>query len=313
MNYNCSSKMHKYDKGIFLGQGTFGVVHKATPKGSDRELAIKKIRMGNITEDGVPFVGLREIKLLRELGHPNVIQLVDVFTHNGAICLVFEFAQTDLEAIIKSPEIVLSPADIKCYMEQLLRAVEYCHKNWVLHRDLKPNNLLITPDGTLKLTDFGLARVFGSPNRRFTHQVVTRWYRAPELLFGCQQYGPGVDMWAVGCIFAELMLRRPLLAGDSDIDQLSKIFAALGTPTEEQWPGMTQLPDYVKFEPTPAPPLRSLFSAAGEDAMDLLFKMLKFDPVQRISATDALAHPYFTNGPAPTEPKNLRLPPKKVE
>ena len=118
---------------------------------------------------------------------------------------------------------------------------------WVLHRDLKPNNLLIAPDGTLKLADFGLARVFGSPDRTLTNQVFQRWYRAPELLYGARSYGPAVDMWALGCIFAELMLSRPYFAGTSDLDQLAKVFAALGTPTEEDWPGMRTLPDFVEY------------------------------------------------------------------
>jgi len=190
-------------------------------------------------------------------------------------------------------------------MLMLLSGVEHCHKNWVLHRDLKPNNLLISPEGVLKLADFGLARLFGSPNRRFTHQVVTRWYRAPELLFGAQAYSSAIDMWACGCIFAELMLRKPYLPGESDIDQLGKIFAALGTPTEEIWPGLTSLPDYVPFNPCPATPFKQLFTAAGDDALDLLASMMRFNPASRISASDALAHPYFSNSPFPTPTAKL--------
>jgi len=303
--------MHSYVKGPFIGQGTYGIVRKATQKGTNREVAIKKIRMGNVSEDGVPFVGLREIKLLQELHHPNIVDLIDVFAHDGVIYLVFEYMQTDLETVVRDEEIVLSPADIKSYMQMLLEGVEHCHKNWVLHRDLKPNNLLISPAGQLKLADFGLARIFGSPNRRFTHQVVTIWYRAPELLFGASEYSSAVDIWACGCIFAELMLRKPYFAGESEIDQLAKIFAALGTPTESQWPGMTSLPDYLAFNPCPPTPFKQLFRAADDDALDLLSKMLQFDPSARISATEALAHPYFHKSPAPTHPSKLVLPLKK--
>ncbi|KAL6059287.1 Cyclin-dependent kinase D-2, variant 2 [Balamuthia mandrillaris] len=229
--------MEKYKKPwTFIGQGTYGVVHKAVQNETKQVVAIKKIRMGNVSEEGVPFVGLREIKILKEIHHPNVVGLLDVFAHHGSIYLVFEYMETDLEAIVRDENIVLSPADIKAYMLMLLQGLEHCHTNWVLHRDLKPNNLLISPNGVLKLADFGLARFWGSPDRRFTHQVVTRWYRAPELLFGAQAYSSSVDIWACGCIFAELMLRRPYFPGDSEIDQLGKIFAALGTPTEEIWP-----------------------------------------------------------------------------
>ncbi|VAH18842.1 unnamed protein product [Triticum turgidum subsp. durum] len=119
--------------------------------------------------------------------------------------------ETDLEAVIRDRNIVLSPADIKSYIQMMLKGLAFCHKKWVLHRDMKPNNLLIGAEGQLKLGDFGLARIFGSPERNFTHQVFARWYRAPELLFGTKQYGSAVDVWAAGCIFAELLLRRPFL------------------------------------------------------------------------------------------------------
>ena len=119
---------------------------------------------------------------------------------------------------------ILTAANIKCYILQTLLGLEYLHQNWILHRDLKPNNLLVDAKGCLKLGDFGLAKYFGSPNRLYTHEVVTRWYRAPELLFGAKKYGVGVDIWAVGCILAELLLRIPFLAGETCLDQLSKIF-----------------------------------------------------------------------------------------
>lgn len=150
--------------------------------------------------------------------------ILDVFGHKSNVSLVFDFMDTDLEVIIKDNNIVLTSANIKSYIIQTLQGLDYLHFNWILHRDLKPNNLLVNNFGVLKIGDFGLAKFFGSPNRINTHQVVTRWYRAPELLYGARLYGTGVDMWAVGCILAELLLRIPFLPGESDLDQLTKIF-----------------------------------------------------------------------------------------
>lgn len=148
----------------------------------------------------------------------------DVFGYKSNVSLVFDFMDTDLEVIIKDTGIVLTPANIKAYLAQTLQGLDYLHFNWILHRDLKPNNLLISSEGVVKIGDFGLAKFYGSPNRINTHQVVTRWYRAPELLYGARLYGTGVDMWAIGCILGELLLRTPIFPGESDLDQLTKIF-----------------------------------------------------------------------------------------
>lgn len=180
-------------------------------------------------------------------------------------------------------------------------------------QDLKPNNLLLDGNGVLKLADFGLAKSFGSPNRVYTHQVVTRWYRSPELLFGARMYGVGVDMWAVGCILAELLLRIPFLPGDSDLDQLTKIFEALGTATEETWPGVSSLPDYVSFKIFPGTPLEHIFSAAGDDLLELLQGLFTFNPSMRTTATQALKMGYFSNRPGPTPGPQLPRPNCSVE
>ncbi|CAL0332564.1 unnamed protein product [Lupinus luteus] len=302
----------RYLKREVLGEGTYGVVYKAIDTETGQTVAIKKIRLGK-QKEGVNFTALREIKLLKELKSPHIIELIDAFPHKGNLHLVFEFMETDLEAVIRDRNIFLSPGDIKSFLQMTLKGLAFCHKKWVLHRDMKPNNLLIGSNGQLKLADFGLARIFGSPDRRFTHQVFARWYRAPELLFGTKQYGPGVDVWAAACIFAELLLRRPFLQGSSDIDQLGKIFAALGTPSPSQWPDMVYLPDYVEYQYVPAPPLRSLFPVASDDALDLLSKMFTYDPKVRISAQQALEHRYFTSAPLPTDPDKLPRPAPKRE
>lgn len=221
--------------------------------------------------------------------------------------------ETDLAEVIQDSDIILTASDIKAYMKMLLEGVKFLHENWVIHRDLKPGNLLISNKGDLKIGDFGGARNYGTPDRKFTPQSITRHYRAPELLYGSDLYGPSVDIWSIGCIFAELMLRVPYFAGDNELDQLGKIFSALGTPTEEKWPGMKSLPKYIEYETCIETPFKTLFSAASDDAIDLLSKFLKFDPSQRISASEALQHKYFTSEPLPTPKQNLVLPTKRSE
>jgi cyclin-dependent kinase 7 len=208
-----------------LGQGTWGVVHMAEQKGTGRIVAIKKIKSER-AEEGVNFTAVREVKLLRDFKHENIIALVDVFTTpDRALALVYECAHTDLEKILANRAIPISLADIKQHIRSLLVAVEACHDRWILHRDLKPDNMLFLEDGTMKLADFGLARMYGTPKTRLSPQAITLWYKPPELLMGANEYCSAVDMWSVGCIFAELLLRRPFLQGkNSDISQLDTIF-----------------------------------------------------------------------------------------
>lgn len=307
-----SDKLLRYEKISFLGEGQFATVYKAKDILSDdgKIVAVKKIKLGSRSEakDGINRTALREIKLLQEIQHENIIHLIDVFGHKSNVSLVMDFMDTDLEVIIKDNSIILTPAHIKSYVLQTLLGLEYLHSNWILHRDLKPNNLLMNQDGVLKIADFGLAKFYGSPNRQYTHIVVTRWYRAPELLFGARNYGTGVDVWAVGCILAELLLRIPFIAGDTDLDQLAKIFQALGTPTVENWPGHTELPDFVQFKSYPTTPLDDIFTAAGPDLIELMSCMLSLDPNKRCRCSEALKMPYFRNRPAPTPGPNLPMP-----
>jgi len=304
------SKLSRYEKISFLGEGQFATVYKARDVSTGNIVAVKKIKLGSRSEakDGINRTALREIKLLQEIQHDNIIRLSDVFGHKSNVSLVMDFMDTDLEVIIKDNSIVLTPANIKSYILQTLLGLEYLHSKWILHRDLKPNNLLMNSNGILKIADFGLAKFYGSPNRQYTHIVVTRWYRAPELLFGARNYGTGVDVWAVGCILAELLLRIPFVAGDTDLDQLGKIFQAMGTPTEESWPGLTKLPDYVQFKTFLATPLSEIFTAAGPDLIELMSNLLSVDPMKRCKCTAALKLPYFSNRPPPTPGPMLPMP-----
>mmetsp|Transcript_50394 Transcript_50394/g.157404 ORF Transcript_50394/g.157404 Transcript_50394/m.157404 type:complete len:209 (+) Transcript_50394:305-931(+) len=183
---------------------------------------------------------------------------------------------------------------IKSYVYQMLQGIAFCHAHRVLHRDLKPQNLLIDRSGMLKLADFGLARAFGIPVRTYTHEVVTLWYRAPEILLGSKHYSTPVDMWSIGCIFAELVMKRPLFPGDSEIDELFRIFRVLGTPNEEGWPGVTQLPDYKpSFPHWNARPLAEVVTGMDGPGLDLLSQTLIYEPSRRCSAKAAMLHPYF--------------------
>jgi len=183
---------------------------------------------------------------------------------------------------------------LKSYMYQLLRSICVCHSHRVLHRDLKPQNLLIDKNGSLKLADFGLGRAFGVPLRQYTHEVVTLWYRAPEILLGSKTYACPVDVWSLGCIFVEMATRKPLFPGDSEIDELYKIFRVLGTPTEKTWPGVTELPDFkTSFPQWKATDIRQIVPHLEESGVDLLQQMLQYEPSKRISAKKALSHPYF--------------------
>jgi len=303
-------KLSRYEKISFLGEGQFATVYKAKDVVTGNIVAVKKIKLGSRSEakDGINRTALREIKLLQEIQHDNIINLSDVFGHKSNVSLVMDFMDTDLEVIIKDNSIVLTPANIKSYILQTLLGLEYLHSKWILHRDLKPNNLLMNSNGILKIADFGLAKFYGSPNRQYTHMVVTRWYRAPELLFGARNYGTGVDVWAVGCILAELLLRIPFVAGDTDLDQLGKIFQAMGTPTEESWPGLTKLPDYVQFKTFIATPLSEIFTAAGPDMNELMSSLLSVDPMKRCKCNEALKQPYFSNRPHPTPGPMLPMP-----
>ncbi|KAI0728009.1 CMGC/CDK/CDK7 protein kinase [Fomitopsis betulina] len=305
-----TDRRKRWAKDQKIGEGTYAVVYRGREIATGRRVAIKKIKVGQF-KDGLDMSAIREVKYLRELKHANVIELLDVFSTKQNLNLVLEFLDTDLELVIRDRSLVFLPTDIKSWMAMTFRGLEFCHRNFILHRDLKPNNLLIAANGYLKIADFGLARDFADPGYKMTCQVITRWYRPPELLFGCRYYSTAVDIWSVGCIFAELMLRIPYLPGETDMDQLKTIFRALGTPTEDEWPGHTKLPDYVPLGNFPKPPLRDLFSAASPECISLLTKCLLYEPRKRISARDALRHPYFTTGAYPTHPSKLPKPASK--
>jgi cyclin-dependent kinase 1 len=278
-----------------IGEGTYGVVYKGKNKITNQLVALKKIRLEN-DEEGVPSTAIREISLLRELKHPNIVKLMDVLMQENKLYLVFEFLSMDLKKYMETipGNKLLDPQLVKSYLFQITQGILFCHQRRTMHRDLKPQNLLIDKNGVIKLADFGLARAFGIPIRVYTHEVVTLWYRAPEVLLGAPRYSCAIDIWSIGCIFSEMATRRPLFHGDSEIDQLFKIFRILSTPTEENWPGVSDLPDYkTSFPMWRGNNLKDSCKVLDANGLDLLQKMLVYMPAERIGAVKILKHPYF--------------------
>jgi len=288
--------MHKYKITKKLGEGTYGVVRKAINKETGEVVALKNIRLESV-EEGVPCTAIREISLLKELDHPNVVRLVEIVHDVDKLTLVFEFCDQDLKQYMEDHFGIISLPKMKWFLYQLLKGVFYCHSKRVLHRDLKPQNLLISKsDGTLKLADFGLARAFSVPVRNYSHEVVTLWYRAPEVLMGYQNYSTPIDMWSIGCVFAEMKNGKPLFSGRSPSDQLTRIFKALGTPTPQIYPKIVELPEWREDLPQYAgKSLAELVPGLDENAYDLLQRLLHYDPSKRISASDGLKHIYLAD------------------
>jgi len=230
----------------------------------------------------------------------NIVRLLDVVHTDQKLVLVFEHVDRgDLKKFMEEQS--LDAKLIKSFMYQILSAVDFCHQNSVLHRDLKPQNLLISKDGEVKLADFGLARAFGIPIKKLTHEVVTLWYRSPDVLLGSQHYGTAVDMWSVGCIFAEMVMGQPLFAGKDEKEQLLKIFKTLGTPTKESWPHLSELSKYKMLYNNPefsvnyarVPFHKICEGKLDAQGVDLLERMLTYEPERRITAAAALKHPYL--------------------
>lgn len=350
----------KYKVIGFISSGTYGRVYKAVGRqGQPGEFAIKKFKPDKegeqIQYSGISQSAVREMALCSELKHDNVIKLIEIILEDKCIFMVFEYAEHDLLQIIhhhtQQPRHSIPPSTVKSIMFQLLNGCQYLHSNWVLHRDLKPANIMVTSSGQVKIGDLGLARLFYKPLHSLwsgDKVVVTIWYRAPELLLGSRHYTPAIDMWAVGCIFAELLSLRPIFKGEEakmdkktvpfQRNQMQKIVDIMGLPSKERWPNLVSMPEYHNLNvlqppmlhpnhhhghhghhhhgrasqaasqshlekwyystigahsSTSSPSSNGSLAALGAEGYKLLAGLLEYDPERRLTAAQALQHPFF--------------------
>ena len=351
--------MERYRIVGFISSGTYGRVYKAVGRpnviavrsavgpvsssGGGAEVAIKKFKPDKegeqISYTGISQSAIREMSLCSELRHTNVIRLVETILEDKCIFMVFEYAEHDLLQIIhhhtQQPRHPIPASTVKSIMFQLLNGCQYLHTNWVLHRDLKPANIMVTSAGEVKIGDLGLARRFDKPlHSLFSGDkvVVTIWYRAPELILGSYHYTPAIDLWAVGCIFAELLSLRPIFKGEEakmdskktvpfQRNQMQKIVDIMGLPSKSKWPLLQNMPEYPQLNTLQAPPhhhhsvsnlekwyYNTISNAApagssnppstslGPEGYKLLAGLLEYDPTKRLTAAQAVQTPFFTTG-----------------
>ncbi|KAL9132400.1 MAG: hypothetical protein Q9175_006425 [Cornicularia normoerica] len=319
------SKISNYIMMSKLGEGTFGEVHKAESRVTGQIVAMKKILMHN-EKDGFPITAIREIKLLKMLSHPNILKLEEMAIERikgegrkkAIMYMVTPYMDHDLSGLLENPSVQFTEPQIKCYMTQLLEGVAYLHTSKILHRDMKAANLLINNHGILQIADFGLARPYDDPppqrgkgsgeaTRDYTTLVVTRWYRPPELLLTLRKYTSAIDMWGVGCVFGEMFKGRPILQGNTDLNQIHLIFDLIGSPNEENMPGWNTLLgcEGIKSFPQRKSTLSQTFREQGSSFISLLGELLKLDWRKRVNAIDALEHPYFKTPPLPAKPGDI--------
>jgi cell division cycle 2-like protein len=327
----CRSVYDTYERIARVSEGTYGVVWKARDMATNEIVALKQIKFDGdqLKNQGFPVTALREISVLLALKNECIVTVKEmvVGSSDDKVYMVMEHFELDLQQAMKQKRQypnVLRQAELKGILKQILSGTQHMHSKWFLHRDLKTSNILVHRSGRVALCDFGLARRFQDPPKALTQLVVTLWYRAPELLFGEDRYGPAIDMWSVGCIFGELIGQEAILQGQGELDQVDKIFELVGTPTEDSWPDFGKLPSAGIFRwnkpassssnnnknnvlllsekfPVNAPP-HSRQTFLDGNGYDLLSKLLILDPKKRITAQEALNHKYFSDGVPPELP-----------
>ncbi|XP_022199786.1 cyclin-dependent kinase 10-like [Nilaparvata lugens] len=298
----------EFEKLNRIGEGTYGIVYRAKDTTTDKIVALKKVRMVHEV-DGMPLSGLREISVLLRCNHENIVQLKEVVVGKSleSIFLAMEYCEQDLASLLDNMQNPFSESQVKCIMLQVLKGLKYLHQNFIVHRDLKVSNLLMTDKGCVKIADFGLARWFSLPVRPMTPKVVTLWYRAPELLLQARTQTTSVDMWAAGCILGELLGHQPLLPGTSEIAQLEQIVDLLGTPSDAIWPEYSSLPALANFslKAQPYNNLKQKFPWLSPAGLRLLNFLFMYDPKKRATAEECLQSSYFKEQPLPCDPKMM--------
>ncbi|OLL26743.1 Cyclin-dependent kinase G-2 [Neolecta irregularis DAH-3] len=291
-----------YEKLNHIEEGSYGIVYRARDMETGEIVALKKLKLDN-EKNGFPVTSLREIETLMVARHPNIVNIREVVMGESLshVFIVMDYIEHDLKTLMEDMKEPFLQSEVKTLMLQLLSATALLHDYWIIHRDLKTSNLLMNNRGMIKIADFGLARLYGDPLPPLTQLVVTLWYRAPELLLGAIKYDTAIDMWSIGCIFAELLTGKPLLQGKSELDQISKL---LGVPSDEEWPGFSDLPNakainFPKHLAARGSILRARFPLLTRQGVNLLSDLLSLNPSNRITARVAMQHPYFTEEPRP--------------